>query len=485
MSRRKENSLDEVIEDLGQFGTYQFKLFLTLLPFNLCSPFYVIFVMFLSQSPAWYCNDVLLKVSKWNAVCQEEWAINLLLSIAFVGAMFGSYFFGFVADKYGRKPTYLMGVLILAVLSCSLGLFAGNYYLFAIYTLLCGFAMQGTYQVGYVLLLEFVGPDKRALIATLISLCGTLGYILTPFVAFLVPNHRVLYLSLSVIFIGILLTYTFVPESPRWLLLTRQHSKLKTLLDEIAKVNGTQYSPSTLTDQLSRDSTLDGSTTTCTNCLDMFIKPVIRSRVYISSLIWFVICSSYYGLSYSAKMLEGSIYLNVFLGGIVELPSILLAYLLLRYKGRRSSLGIMTLIISISTLGSVLSSLFGLERVLLLFTLSAKCSVTGTFLILYIFTLELLPTSVRTIGLGVCSVFARIGGITVPVVLAALPDRTYVFLYFSATTLFAVLTLLCLPETRGVPMPDSIEQLLSPEKPGSGKVSTSLMELEVLSTDFV
>ena len=483
MSRRKENSLDEVIEDLGQFGAYQFKLFLTLLPFNLCSTFYVIFVMFLNQSPAWYCNDQSLRLSKWNAVCQEEWAINLLLSIAFVGAMFGSFFFGFVADKYGRMPTYLTGVLILAVLSLCLGLFAGNYYLFAVYTLLCGFAMQGTYQVGYVLLLEFVGPDKRALIATLISLCGTIGYMLTPLIALLVPNHRVLYLSLSVVFVGILLTYSYIPESPRWLFLTRQHSKLKTLLDQIAEANGTQYSPPTLTDQSSRDPTLEGSTTTYTNCLDIFTKPIIRSRVYTSSFVWFVVCSSYYGLSYSAKMLEGSIHLNVFLGGVVELPSILLAYLLLLYRGRRSSLGIMTLIISLSTLGSVLASLFGLERVLLMFTLSAKCSVTGTFLILYIFTLELLPTSVRTIGLGVCSVFARIGGITVPVVLAVLPDRTYVFIYFSVATFLAVLALLFLPETRGVSMPDSIEQLLSPEKHAHEKISTPLMQLDVLSSD--
>ena len=483
MSKRKDNSLDEVIDELGQFGTYQFKLFLTLLPYNLSSSFYVIFVMFLNQSPAWYCNDPVLRASKWNAVCHQEWAINLLVSIAFVGAMFGSFIFGFIADKYGRKPTYIMGILILAVLSCCLGLFPGNYYLFAVYTLFCGFAMQGTHQVGYVLLLEFVGPDKRTLISTMISLCGTLGYMLTPLIAFLVPNHRVLYLSLSVVFVGILLTYSYIPESPRWLLLTRQHSKLKTLLDHIAQVNGTQYSPPILSDQTSRDSALEGSTTICTNCIDMFTKPGIRSRVCISSLIWFVVCSTYYGISYSAKMLEGSIHLNVFLGGVVELPSILLAYLLLRYKGRKSSLGIMTLIISVSTFGSVLTSLFGLERVLLVFILAAKCSVTGTFLILYIYTLELLPTSVRTIGLGVCSVFARIGGITVPVVLVVLPDRTFVFLYFSGITLLAVLTLLFLPETRGVPMPDSIEQLVS-DKHALDK-TTPLTELQALSSDSV
>ncbi|KAI6655272.1 Solute carrier family 22 member 5 [Oopsacas minuta] len=480
MSKRRESSLDDVMNELGQFNTYQLRLFLILLPFNLSSSFYIIFVMFLNQSPSWYCNDPVSKGSKWNQLCEEDWAINILLSIAFVGAMFGSYFFGYFADKYGRMPMYLFGVVSLEVLSLCLGVFYGNYCLFAVYILLCGFSMQGTYQVSFVLLLEFVGQDKRTLISTLITLCGTLGYILTPLVAFLVPNHRVLYLSLSVVYIGILLTYSLVPESPRWLLLTRQHSKLKALLDQIATINGTQYSTLTFSKLSSHGSSTEQST--CLTSIGMFTKPIIRSRIYISSFVWFVVCSSYYGLSYSAKLLDGSIHMNVFLGGVVEFPSIMLAYLLLQYKGRRISLAIMTLIISFCTFGSVLSSFFNFERELILFTLSAKCFVSGTFLILYIYTLELLPTSVRTIGLGVCSVFARIGGISVPVVLAALPDRIYVFLYFSVITLLAVLVLLLLPETRGIPMPDSIEQLISQETYTS-KISSQLVHLENSDND--
>ena len=483
MNKKKESSLDDVMDELGQFGYFQLKLFLMLLPFYISSSFYVIFVMFLNESPSWYCNDQVLKEIESNRLCQQDWAINMLLSIAFIGAMFGSYTFGYFADKYGRKPVYFFGVLSLAVLSFCMGVFVGNFYIFAVYTLLCGFVMQGTYQDCFVLLLEFVGPDKRTLSSTLITVCCTIGYMLTPIISYFVPNHRVLYLGLSVVYVVFLLTYSFVPESPRWLLLARQHSKLKTILNQIASTNETQYSAQTLSNLCRNDSTVSESNTTNLICIDIFTKPVIRSRIYISSFVWFVVCSSYYGLSYSAKLLDGSIHMNVFLGGIVELPSILLAYLLLQYKGRKVSLGIMTLIISICTFGSVLCSFFSLENELILFTLSAKCSASGTFLILYVYTLELLPTSVRTIGLGACSLFARIGGISVPLILSSLPDRTFVFLYFSVITLLAVLILFFLPETKGAPMLDSIQQLISEDTDTHKKIPTPFEDLN--SSDVV
>ena len=418
--------------------------------------------MFLRESPGWYCNIPELRKSDWNRICDKEWSINLLMSIAFVGAMFGSYLFGVAADKYGRQSTYFFGVIATGILSFCVGVFQGNYYWFAVCIFFCGLSMQGTYQVCFVLLLEFVGPDRRTLMSTLVSICGTFGYMLTPGVVYLVPNHRVLYFGVSLVFFGMVLaTYPYVSESPRWLLFSKQHSKLKTLVDKMAKINGSKYPYLALSALLTNESSSDEPSAKSVNSVSLFIKPHIRSRIWICSFVWFVICSSYYGLSYSAKFLGGSIHLNVFLGGVVELPSFFAAYLLLEFRGRKFSLGVMTLVISISSFCSVLSSFFSLETLLIIFALIAKCSVSGTFLILYIYTLELMPTSVRTLGLGICSIFARVGGITVPLVLAALPDRTYVFLYFSASTFLGALFLQFLPETRGLPMPDSIEQLIS------------------------
>lgn len=46
--------------------------------------------------------------------------------------------------------------------------------------------------------------------------------------------------------------------------------------------------------------------------------------------------------------------------------------------------------------------------------LIGKCFITCAFAIIYVFTSELFPTSVRSTVLGLCSMWARIGGMLAP-----------------------------------------------------------------------
>lgn len=46
--------------------------------------------------------------------------------------------------------------------------------------------------------------------------------------------------------------------------------------------------------------------------------------------------------------------------------------------------------------------------------MAGKSAITGAFGSVYIFTSEQYPTTVRNVGLGSCSTFARIAGMLVP-----------------------------------------------------------------------
>lgn len=41
----------------------------------------------------------------------------------------------------------------------------------------------------------------------------------------------------------------------------------------------------------------------------------------------------------------------------------------------------------------------------------------AAFAVVYLYTAELYPTQVRTVGIGICTVIARLGGILAPIML--------------------------------------------------------------------
>lgn len=448
-------TLDDILKDLGQFGLYQLKILLLLIPFNFFATFYILMVIFLPQSPAWYCQDDIINNSPWNDLCHKPWSSNMMVSLAFLGSMFGSFLFGYFADKYGRKLVYYIGIACLAALSMFIASYEGNMYTFSVMIILCGGCMQGTYQVMYVLILEFVGPDRRTMVSIFIMFCGTISYIILPPIVYMIPNHRMIFLFLSIINLCFLLTIFFIPESPRWLLITKQYYKVKTLLDEMADYNGHPRSQLIITSL--EVPTSDSSP--ISRIEDLFARPAIRRRITLLSLTWFVLCSTYYGIAYSATYLPGDIYYNVFFGGLAEIPAYIISILLLKTQGRRTSLCATLLLTALCCIITVVFSYLQFDLAIISSSMFGKCFVSSSFLIIYVYTFELLPTSIRTLGLGVCSLFARLGGILTPLLLTQFKYEEYIFLYFALLCGITGFIDFWLPESKGIPTPDSLDQL--------------------------
>ncbi|GFR15265.1 organic cation transporter protein [Trichonephila clavata] len=110
--------------------------------------------------------------------------------------------------------------------------------------------------------------------------------------------------------------------------------------------------------------------------------------------------------------------------------------------------------------------------------LVGKFFVSGSFRLLYLYTAEIFPTGVRNVTLGSCSMCARLGSILAPFIRdlgkathSAVPNSLYAFL-----ALTSGLLALLLPETRGLDLPDTLQEgeNLGEITNGSGKDDTNV-----------
>lgn len=90
-----------------------------------------------------------------------------------------------------------------------------------------------------------------------------------------------------------------------------------------------------------------------------------------------------------------------------------------------------------------------------------KFGITSAFSMVYVYTAELYPTVVRNMGVGASSMASRLGSILSPyfVYLGAY-DRFLPYILMGSLTVLSGILTLFLPESYGMPLPDTIDQML-------------------------
>ena len=116
--------------------------------------------------------------------------------------------------------------------------------------------------------------------------------------------------------------------------------------------------------------------------------------------------------------------------------------------------------------------------------LIGKAAVVSCFCIIFLYSSEVFPTVIRTVGVGSCTFFGRVGSLLAPqvILLGELVSPTMPgllpFLTFGSLCLVAALLVLYLPETLDTKLPDTIEEAVDQANrsggPSRAKSSSSL-----------
>jgi SHS family lactate transporter-like MFS transporter len=125
--------------------------------------------------------DFFLMVFMINAIAKEFHSdhehVFFAVTLTLAARPFGALLFGWLADKFGRRPILMIDVLLFSVLEFA-SAFAPSLWTLLVIRALFGFAMGGEWGIGASLVMESIPPKTRGIISGLLQEGYACGYLL-------------------------------------------------------------------------------------------------------------------------------------------------------------------------------------------------------------------------------------------------------------------------------------------------------------------
>uniref|UniRef100_A0AAY5EKW7 SVOP-like n=1 Tax=Electrophorus electricus TaxID=8005 RepID=A0AAY5EKW7_ELEEL len=408
--------MEEAVECIG-FGRFHILLFVVMGSAKIVEAMEIMLLTVLS--PEIQCE--------WHL---EDWQVTFISTMVFLGYMICGGVFGYVADKYGRRKMVFGGFVWASYFSL-LTSFAPTYGWFIFLYSMVGCGVAATSQ-GFVLKTEFMPAKYRSSLLPLSTIFWMLGSMIIIILGItVVPTlgwRWIIRLSIipSLLIIGL---FQFIPESARFQVSVGNIRGAVATLRRIARMNKTSLPDGDLREPV-------------VVCWALLIHTHTHTPLCPVVSTWLCFSFSYYGSDLSSSELlekdllcvtnpdpEHSInpndeeelcycnpltmddYKTLLISSLGEVALSPLNIRLLNLLGRTRSMIILQVLSAIFfMLVNICSTKIGFT--VLLFLLRSLIAVNSN--VVYIYTAEVYPTSVRATGMGLCTSFSRIGDIIAP-----------------------------------------------------------------------
>ncbi|XP_068617439.1 organic cation transporter protein-like [Battus philenor] len=393
-------------------------------------------------------------ITEWNLICKDSWLKDFTQTIFQFGVLIGSFFFGAASDRYGRRQTLIFAVVIES-LTGIVASFLPDYWSFTIVRMLLGISVGGIMVIGFVILMEYVGIVYRDVLSALFHVPFTTGHIALALFGYYIRDYTHLQLAISVINMILLSYICILPESPRWLLATKQSVKAIALIERVAKINHLPVeniaSQVELYQMEHRSARMKRG-----SVLDLFKTPNMRRNIFIMAFLWLVCSYCFYGVAHYISHLTGDIYINVVASGSVALCSCFVSIPLIKFFKRKTLVIVSNLASSVCLIliafvpEGTFSVVLGCSGVFFTFMV---------FIVVYLYCSEMFPTVVRNAAIGISSMMARVGSMIAPFVAGLRPHGKWCApVAFGIFPLISALLCLLLPETKYCELPMTLEE---------------------------
>jgi MFS transporter, putative metabolite:H+ symporter len=348
--------------------------------------------------------------SEWNLSAQE---IGWIGSINSIGMAIGALIFGLLADRIGRKPVFMITLLLFSIAS-GLTALTTTLWIFLCLRFLIGLGLGGELPVATTLVSESVPLHKRGRMVVLLESFWAIGWLIAALISyFVIPNYG---WKVAMILTALPAFYVFylrsqLPDEPMIIPVKRLG-----VWQSVSKV---------------------------------WAKPY-RKQTIVLWILWFCVVFSYYGLFLwlpSVLVLKGFTLIKSFqyvlIMTLAQLPGYFTVAWLIEKIGRKPVL--VTFLI-----GTAISAYFfgsaDAKMTLLLSGVFLSYFHLGVWGAIYAYTPEQYPDDIRATGSGMAASFGRIGGILGPLLIGYLVEAntsvTFIFILFSIAIIFSMLVVL-------------------------------------------
>ncbi|XP_033470381.1 putative transporter SVOPL isoform X2 [Epinephelus lanceolatus] len=440
----KTFTVEEAVETIG-FGRFHVLLFVIMGSSNIVEAMEIMLLAVVS--PEIRCE--------WHL---DDWQVALVSTMVFLGFMLCGVLGGYIADRYGRWKVVFGGFVWSAYFSL-LTSFAPSYSWFIFLRSMVGCGVAGVSQ-GFVLKTEFIPAKYRASLLPLASIFWMTGSMLIILLGMLVvPSlgwRWMIRISVTPSIILIFL-FKYIPESARYNVSAGNVGAAVETLQRIAQMNRASLPPGRLVEPVVRER----------GNWRILLNSSFRRTSVLLWYSWFVASFAYYGsVLSSSELLEKNLlcmtdadqehqvkhrhedglcycipfqfsdYQTLLISSLGEVALVPLNICLLNVVGRRMSLTVVQLLAAIVFMMiNICTTMFGFT--VLLFLLRSLVSMN--FNVVYIYTAEVYPTVARSLGMGFCTSFSRIGGMIAPFIAQVLMSQSVIL----ALTPFAVACVIC------------------------------------------
>lgn len=290
---------------------------------------------------------------------------------------------------------------------------------FTIFDAACSAAI---YPTAFILGIEWAATKKRILVSSIILSVYPLGEVFTAFIASQTHNFKH---TLRIIGLPSLLIIPYIwlaRESLRWLLVKKKYDRAVETVGRVAKMNKIEPSPRTFDIIAAKcKSAGDGETDDkasgpgyITQLKTVVTSSTLLMRFVICIIGWIAVIFLQYGTSIVSVSLPGDKYWNFSIVSLSTVPSVVSTYFMLTYMKRRWTFCSSMLLSGITIIASKYIASTQTFSLILFFL--GKFFIRHSLLVMYVYTGEMWPTSLRQTILGICSMFGRIGSILAPLI---------------------------------------------------------------------